>query len=94
MLFAVLGGGILGIAVRYALRGHETHGVFLLPAISVASAAIGWSALTWLGWRFDGGWIWVVTLAAATVVALVVGLVLPPARHRDDVRLLAQLGGS
>ncbi|MBC7517418.1 MAG: hypothetical protein H7248_00790 [Microbacteriaceae bacterium] len=94
MLFAVLGGGILGIAVRYALRGRSTHGVFLLPAVAVAAAAVVWDALTWVGWKFDGGWIWTLTLFAAALVALVVGLIVPPARQRSDAQLLNQLGGA
>ena len=94
MLFAVLGGGILGIAMRYALRGRATHGVILLPAVAVATAAVVWAALTWVGWKFDGGWIWFWTLFAAALVALIAGIIIPPARQRSDAELLAQLGGT
>lgn len=94
MLFAVLGGGILGIAVRYTLRNRATHGVLLLPGVALVTAAVVWAGLTWLGWKFDGGWIWLVSLAAAAIAALIVGLIVPSSRNRSDSELGARLGVS
>ena len=34
------------------------------PPIGAGVAAVVWVALTWLGWAWDGGWIWVVSLVA------------------------------
>lgn len=91
MLFATLGGVVLGLLVRYVVPGRETHGVLVLPGVGAIVAAVVWAALTWLGWRFDGGWIWVWTLVAAGVAALVVALLLPRARREKDEELFQQL---
>jgi hypothetical protein len=91
LLFVVLLGFCIGLAVRTAIPGHDTYGSALVPSIAAAAGAIVWEILTWAGWKFDGGWIWVVSLGAGGVVALVLALVLPRTRRgRDDV-LLQQL---
>jgi hypothetical protein len=91
LLFVTLGGAILGLGFRYVLPGRETHGVLLLPAIGAAVAAAVWAVLTWAGWKFDGGWIWVISLVAAGVVPALVAILLSRGRVRSDVELLAQL---
>jgi len=65
LLFVVLGGAILGLAARYSLPRRHTYGSALVPAVGAGVAAVVWVALTWLGWAWDGGWIWVVSLVAA-----------------------------
>ena len=57
-------GAVLGALARYLLPGRRNYGLFLLPAIAAAVTAAVWAGLVWLGWTFDGGWIWVVSLAA------------------------------
>ena len=91
LLFVTLGGAILGLGLRYVLPGRERYGVLLLPAVGAAVASIVWAALTWAGWKFDGGWIWVVSLAAAAVVPALVALQLSRARRIGDERLLQNL---
>ena len=91
MLFAVLGGAILALPIRYLMRGRETYGNALLSAIGAMASALVWTGLTWLGWQFDGGWIWVVSLLVAPLVALVFSLLLPRRRHRADAALLETL---
>ncbi|MHB1171380.1 MAG: hypothetical protein ACYCZY_02570 [Lacisediminihabitans sp.] len=80
LLFIILGGALLGLGVSYTFPGRETHGALLLPAIGADAAAVGWAALTWAGWRFDGGWIWVVSLVVATVGVILSAVLI--ARHR------------
>jgi len=92
MLFAVLGGLILSLAVHFALPRRELRGAALLAAIGTAVSAVVWSALTWLGLPFDGGWIWVASIAAGPVVALIAGLVLPKRRIAADEQLFEKLG--
>ena len=60
-------GAALGALARYALPGRRSYGLFLLPAIAAAVTAAVWVGLVWLGWTFDGGWIWVVSLVAGGV---------------------------
>ncbi|MCU1514858.1 MAG: hypothetical protein JWO10_1948 [Microbacteriaceae bacterium] len=91
LLFAVLGGAVLGLGARYVLPGRDSYGVGLLPAVGAVAASIIWAALTWAGWKFDGGWIWVVTLVVAAIAAIAVGLQLPRARRKLDDELLVKL---
>jgi uncharacterized membrane protein YeaQ/YmgE (transglycosylase-associated protein family) len=91
MLFAALGGAILGAGARYLLPARHTYGALFVPAIGLVAASVVWAALTWLGWGFDGGWIWVVSLVIAGLVSIAVALVLPRKRRMSDDELLARL---
>jgi hypothetical protein len=91
MLFATLGGAVLGLAFGYLLPKHDTYGVLLLPAIGASASAVVWAGLTWLGWKFDGGWIWVVALAAGGVSAGLVGILLGRRRSHGDIEMLGRL---
>ncbi len=88
----VVGAGI-GLLLRYLLPGREVYGVALLPALGAAVTAAVWVGLTWLGWKADGGWIWLAALGGATLVSLVVALVLSRRRHAADARELHVLSG-
>jgi hypothetical protein len=91
LLFVTLISFCIGLGARYALPGRDTYGVVLLPAIAAALTAVVWVGLTWLGWKFDGGWIWVVSLAAGTVVSLVLALTVPRFRRGTDDTMLQEL---
>ena len=91
LLFVTLISFCIGLGARYALPGRGTYGVALLPAIAAAISAVVWVGLTWLGWKFDGGWIWVVSLAAGAVVSLVLALTVPRLRRGNDDEMLQQL---
>lgn len=91
LLFVTLIAFCVGLLARYVVPGRDTYGVVLLPSISAAATAIVWVILTWVGWKFDGGWIWVVSLAVAGVVALVLALLLPRSRRNNDAELLQSL---
>jgi hypothetical protein len=91
LLFVILLSFCIGLAVRYALPGRETYGSMLVPAIAAIAGAVVWEILTWVGWKFDGGWIWVASLVASGVVALVLALVIPRGRRSNDEELLKQL---
>jgi hypothetical protein len=91
LLFVTLISFCIGLGARYGLPGRDTYGVALLPAIAAAITAVVWVGLTWLGWKFDGGWIWVVSLAAGAIVSLVLALTVPRLRRSNDEDLLQQL---
>lgn len=91
LLFVTLGGAIIGLGLRYAFPGRDTHGEALIPAIGAASASALWVALTWAGWKFDGGWIWVVTLVVAALLSAVVTLTITRRRRTADAVMLATL---
>ncbi|GAB3030321.1 hypothetical protein GCM10027052_03240 [Parafrigoribacterium mesophilum] len=91
MLFVVLGGLLLGIGVYYLLPGKDSYGAALLPAAAGAATAVVWAGLTWAGWKFDGGWIWVIALAAAVAASALIGLVLARVRSASDERMFEKL---
>ena len=91
LLFVALGGAILGLAARYSLPRRHTYGSALVPAIGTGVAAVVWVGLTWLGWPWDGGWIWVVSLVASGLVAAASAYVIGPRRERADAALFERL---
>jgi hypothetical protein len=91
LLFVVMGAALIGLIPRYLLPGRDTYGSALLPAVSAAVAAAVWAGLTWLGWPFDGGWIWWASLVAGGLVALVLPIAIAPRRKRDDEALFERL---
>lgn len=91
LLFVTVIGAALGLGVRYGVAGRETHGLLLIPAIAAAATAATWVLLLWLGFTFDGGWIWVFSLVIGPAVALAFALLLPPRRRAADDELLARL---
>lgn len=91
LLFATLGGALIGLGLGYAVPGRANFGALLLPSLGGSASAIVWAALTWAGWKFNGGWIWVVSLMAAAAITLFIGIALSKARTRSDSELLGQL---
>jgi hypothetical protein len=93
LLFVVLIAAGLGFIAHYTVPGRDMRGSLLLGATAAGVSAIIWVSLLWLGFTFDGGWIWVISLVAAGVAALAVGLALPPRRRANDRAMLTRLSG-
>ncbi len=93
LLFVTVLGAGFGTIFRYALPKRGTYGIFLLPALGAATAAVVWVALLWIGLTFDGTWIWVASLSASAIATLVTALLLPGKRLQEDVDLFASLSG-
>lgn len=91
LLFIVMLGAAIGAIPRYLLPGRDTYGSALLPAVGAAVAAAVWAALTWIGWHFNGGWIWCASLGASAIAAILVPLVITSRRRRRDDALFEQL---
>lgn len=91
LLFITLIGVGIGLAARYCIPQRHTHGVVLIPAVATAASALIWVGLTWAGLTWDGGWIWVITLAATALIAVVVAVAVGQARSRGDRRMLTRL---
>ncbi len=89
----VIGAGI-GLALRYLLPQRDTYGILLLPAVSAAATAAVWVALVWVGWTFDGTWIWVASLGAAILAAVLTAVLLPRRRREFDASLFARLANA
>ncbi|HEU0205329.1 MAG TPA: hypothetical protein VFQ74_01385 [Pseudolysinimonas sp.] len=93
LIYAGVIGAFIGLILHYVLPGRHLTGLFLLPAIGGATTCVGWSASVWAGLKLDGGWIWLVSLGAAAVVSLLVGLLLPRGRKIADEQRLHRLSG-
>lgn len=84
-------GAAIGLFARYALPGREWMGLFLSPGASAAAAGIVWTIGMLAGVGADALWLWLVCLAAATAVALVLPRLLPKRREQADREYLAEL---
>jgi len=93
LLFVILIAAGLGFIAQYTIPGREQRGSLLLGAISAAVAAIAWEALLWLGFTFDGGFIWLISLVLGGLAAIVFAVVLPRRRRVNDRALLTKLSG-
>ena len=93
LLFVVVIAAGIGIVLPYLLRGRETYGVLLPAGVAAAVASVVWVGLVWLGFTFDGTWIWVFSLLAGGLAALAVSIVLPPKRRDADRARLRRLSG-
>ncbi len=94
LLFITLGGIILGLFARYFLPNRDRHGAVLIPAIGAAVSSVVWVALTWAGWAWDGGWIWVVSLVVTALVVAAADILIGRSRKtHDEQRLQLLLSG-
>lgn len=84
LLFAALGGTIIGLVVRYSLPGRDRMGALVVPAVATAGAAVIWEILTWAGMTPDGTWIWVITFGVVAVKCVFVDLWLSRRRKASD----------
>jgi hypothetical protein len=91
LLFVILIAFGIGSLAYYVLPGRAQYGSMLIPSISAALSAVVWVGLLWAGWKFDGGWIWVVSLVAGAVVALILALTIPRSRRTHDEAMLQRL---
>lgn len=91
VLVPMVMGAAIGLVARYLLPGRQWVGLFLNPAAAAAAAGIVWTILGLTGMTSENGWIWIASLAAALVVALVLPRALPPRRERADAAYLAEL---
>ena len=93
LLFVILIAAGIGFVAQYTIPGREARGSLLLGAISAAVAAIVWVGLLWLGFTFDGGWIWLISLVVSGLVSIIVAASLPKRRKVADRAMLTKLSG-
>ena len=93
LLFVILIAAGIGFLEHYTIPGRDKRGALLLGSVSAASAALVWEGLLWLGFTFDGGWIWVISLTVGGLVAIIVATALPRRRRVADRAMLTKLSG-
>jgi uncharacterized membrane protein YeaQ/YmgE (transglycosylase-associated protein family) len=82
---------VLGLAAHAVLPRRDFTGVLLLPAVGGVACAIVWVGLTWAQVEQGGPAMWLASLLAAALSAVVVGLVVRGARDRRDREVLTQV---
>ena len=80
---------VLALAAHAVLPGRTLTGVLLLPAVAGAACAIVWVGLTWARVEQGGSAMWLASLLAALLSAVVVGVAVRTSRERRDAALLA-----
>ena len=93
IIFVTVIGAALGGIIRYLVPGRESHGLAIMPGVAAAVTAAVWAGLVWLGFTFDGGWIWVIALGAGIAASITTALVLPRVRATNDAEMLHRLSG-
>ena len=93
LLFVILIAAGIGFLAQFTIPGRDKRGSLLLGSVSAAAAALVWEGLLWLGFTFDGGWIWVISLTVGGLVAIIVAAVLPRRRRVADRAKLTKLSG-
>lgn len=91
LLFAALGGAVLGLIFHFALPGGDTRGLVWLAGWGASAAIIVWEVLTWLEWKSDAGWIWAVTLLLSGLTSVAVARIGTLRRRQADKDLLDAL---
>jgi L-cystine uptake protein TcyP (sodium:dicarboxylate symporter family) len=72
--FAVIAfyAAILGLVAPYIYARSEEYGALLPPAIALAVGSVLWGALTWLGFKYTEGYIWVIIMVVMPLVMVLV----------------------
>ncbi|AMM20302.1 hypothetical protein AX769_09175 [Frondihabitans sp. PAMC 28766] len=95
LLFAALGGTLLGFIFHFALPGQETRGVLWAAGFATCAAIVMWEVLIWVGMTPADGWIWVIDLVVAALTAIgITRITTVRRREADRVLLESLMGGS
>jgi uncharacterized membrane protein YeaQ/YmgE (transglycosylase-associated protein family) len=81
---------VLGLAAHAVLPKRGLTGVLLLPAVAGVACAIVWVGLTWARVPQGGPAMWLASLLAAALSAVVVGVAVRTTRDRRDQARLAE----
>lgn len=63
---------ILGLVSPYIHAQSEEYGALLPPAVALATGSVLWAGLTWLGFKYTEGYIWVICMVIMPLVMIVV----------------------
>ena len=77
-------GGVVGLAVHFALPHRDTRGAALAPLAAAAAASVSWTVVTWAGFGVGSVVPWIVAILASGATALTLVPALSRARLRSD----------
>lgn len=72
--FAVIAfyAAILGLVAPYIYARSEEYGALLPVAVAMVVGSVLWAALTWLGFKYTEGYIWVIIMVLMPVAMMIV----------------------
>ena len=72
--FAVIAfyAAILGLVAPYIYARSEEYGALLPVAVAMVVGSVLWAALTWLGFKYTEGYIWVIIMVVMPLVMVFV----------------------
>lgn len=89
-LFIVFYTAILALVAPYVKIKSDRYGVLVPPAIALATGAILWIVLTWIGFDYTSGWIWSIVMIAMPVAMFFGSKRVESSRKKlDEEKLLA-----
>jgi uncharacterized membrane protein YeaQ/YmgE (transglycosylase-associated protein family) len=88
-LFIVFYAAILGLVAPYVQIGSDRYGSFVPPVIGLATGAVLWVLLTWLGFGYTDAWIWSIVMLGMPVAMFFGSKALEKQREKLDEQALA-----
>jgi uncharacterized membrane protein YeaQ/YmgE (transglycosylase-associated protein family) len=88
-LFIVFYAAILGLVAPYVQIGSDRYGSFVPPVIGLATGAVLWVVLTWLGFGYTDAWIWSIVMLGMPVAMFFGSKALERQREKLDEQALA-----
>lgn len=79
---------ILGLVAPYLTTKSDEYGVLVPPTIAAIAGSVLWIILTWVGFKYEEAWIWVIIMVAMPVVMIIVSQRIAAARvhARDEAK--------
>lgn len=71
---------ILGLVAPYLTTKSDEYGVLVPPTIAAIAGSVLWIILTWVGFKYEEAWIWVIIMVAMPVVMIIVSQRIAAAR--------------
>jgi uncharacterized membrane protein YeaQ/YmgE (transglycosylase-associated protein family) len=88
-LFIVFYAAILGLVAPYVQIGSDRYGSFVPPVIGLATGAVLWVLLTWIGFGYTDAWIWSIVMLGMPVAMFFGSKALDKQREKLDSQALA-----
>lgn len=79
---------ILGLVAPYLTTRGGEYGVFVPPAVAAVAGSLLWIVLTFVGFKYEEAWIWIIIMVAMPVVMILVSSRI--AAHRIKAREAAK----